>query len=68
MSCLDSLLVYFMEEFHSLQLIVLVVFVAVDVPLACCMLVHFLEIKFEVIVDLSVCPCVYVSIMSLSAR
>ena len=52
MSCLDSLLGYSAGEFQALQLIVLVVFGALNKPLASCMLVHFLEIKFEMIVGL----------------
>ena len=52
MSCLDSLIGYSTGEFQALQLIVLVVFGAVDWPLASCMLAHFLEIYFEMIVGL----------------
>ena len=42
MSCLSSLQGYPTGE--ALQLIVLTAFGAVDLPLASCMLVHFLEI------------------------
>ena len=52
MSCLDSLLEYSTGQFQALQLIVLVVLGAVDQLLASCMLVHFLDMKFEMIVDL----------------
>ena len=44
MSCLHSLLGYSTGEFQALQLIALVAFGAVDLSLAPCMLVHFLEI------------------------
>ena len=44
MPCLDSPLGYSTGEFQALQLIVLVVFGAVDQPLASCMLVHLFEI------------------------
>ena len=44
MSCLHSILGYFTGEFQVLQLIVLVAFGAVHLPLATNMLVHFLEI------------------------
>ena len=52
MSYLDSLLGYSTSELQALKLIVLAVFGAVNQPLASCMLVHFLEIKFEMIVGL----------------
>ena len=52
MSCLDSLLGYSTGEFQTLQLIVIAMFDAVDQPLASCILVHFLEILFEIIVGL----------------
>ena len=39
-------------EFQALQLILLVVVAAIDQPLASCMLVHILEIQFEMIVVL----------------
>ena len=41
MPCLDSLLGYAVGEFQALELIVLVVFGAVDKPLASCGLVQF---------------------------
>ena len=44
MSCLDYLLGYSTGEFQALQLIVLVMFGAVDKQLASSMLVHFLKI------------------------
>ena len=47
MLCLDSLLGYSTGEFQALQQIVIAVFGAVDYLLASCMLVHFLEIVFE---------------------
>ena len=43
MSCLDSLQGYSTGEFQAVQLIVVAVFGAVDLRLASCMLVHFLE-------------------------
>ena len=52
MSYLDFLLGYSTEELQILQLIVLVLFGAVDRPHASDMLVHFLEIYFENIVGL----------------
>ena len=55
MPCLHSLLGYSIGEFQALQLIVLVVLGAVDQPLASCMLVHLLEILFEMIVGVLVC-------------
>ena len=51
-SCLHSLLGYFTGEFQNLQLIVLAAFGAVDEPLASCMLVHFMEIWFKIMVIL----------------
>ena len=44
MSCLHSLLEYPTGEFQALQLIVLAAFGAVDLPLASCMLIRFMEI------------------------
>ena len=53
MPCFDSVIEYSTEEFRALQLIVLVVmFGAVNQPLACYMLVHVLDINFEMIVGL----------------
>ena len=52
MSWLDSLLRYSTGGFQALQLIAIAVFGAVELTLASCMLVHFLEIKFEMIVGL----------------
>ena len=46
MSCLHSLLGYFMGSF---RLIVLAAFDAVDYPLAICMLVHFLKLMIVVL-------------------
>ena len=46
--------VYSTGEFQALQLIVFVVFVAVELPPASCMLVHILEIQFEMIVGVEV--------------
>ena len=51
-SCLDYLLIYPTGKFQALQLIVRVLFGAVDWPLALCMLFHFLEIEFEMIMGL----------------
>ena len=46
----DSLLGYYCTgKFQALQLIALVVFGAVDWTLASCMLVHFVEIKVDMI-------------------
>ena len=42
--CLHSLLGYSTGDFQALQLVVLVVYGAVDKPLASCMLVHFGEV------------------------
>ena len=47
MSCLDSLICYSAGDFQVLQLIVFAVFDAVDKPLASSVLVHLLEIWFE---------------------
>ena len=52
MSCLVSVVGYYTGDFQAVQLIALAVFGAVDWPLASCMLVILLEIKFEMIVDL----------------
>ena len=52
MSCLHSLIGYSTGEFQALQPIVLAAFGTVDLPLAPCMLVHFLEIQFKMIVGL----------------
>ena len=52
MPCLVSLPGYSTGEFQALQLIVLVVFGAVDQPLPSCMWVRSLKIKFEMIVGL----------------
>ena len=46
MSHLASQFGYSAGEFQALQLIVLVVFGVVDLPLSSCMLVHLLEIDF----------------------
>ena len=46
MSHLATQLGYSAGEFQALQLIVLVAFGVVDLPLASCMLVHLLEIEF----------------------
>ena len=54
-SCLDPPLGYFTDEFKALQLIFVVLCGAVDEPLASCILVHFLAIKVETIVDLLIC-------------
>ena len=43
MACLHSLLGYSTGVFQALPLIVLAMFGAVDLPIASCMLVHFLE-------------------------
>ena len=43
-------------EFHALRQIVLTAFGAVDQPVASCMLVRFLEIKFTMIVGLPKMP------------
>ena len=53
-SCLHSLLGYSTGEFHALQLNVLAAFGGVYLSRASCMLVHFLEIWFEMIVGLYV--------------
>ena len=45
-SCLDSLLGYFAGESQALQLTVFAMFGALNKPLASCILVQFLEIKF----------------------
>ena len=54
MSYLDFQLKYSTMRFQALQLIVLAVFGSVVQPLTSCMWVHFLEIKFEMIVGLLV--------------
>ena len=48
--CLDFLLWYSSGDVWDLELIVLVVYGAVDYQLTICMLVHFWEIEFEMIV------------------
>ena len=53
-SCLDCLLGYSSGEFQASQLVVFVVFGAMYLSLASCMLVDFLEISFEMIVGLQV--------------
>ena len=52
MSCLHSLLGYSTGQFQALQLIVIAAFGGVDQPFASCMLLHFLEIYFKMIVGL----------------
>ena len=54
-SCLDPPLGYSTGEFQALQLIFVVLCGAVDEPLASCILVHFLAIKFEMRVGLLIC-------------
>ena len=51
-SCSDIVVGYSTWEFQALQRIILAVFGAVELPLAFCILFHFLKIYFEMIVGL----------------
>ena len=62
MSCLDSLSGYSTGQFQAFQLIVFAACGTIDQPHAPCMLVYFLEIKYEMMSIRCNCDCESVSI------